>query len=128
MDGYAVRASDIARTSPDAAVTLPVLETIAAGGFPSRPLPTGSAMRIMTGAPLPEGADTVVRVEDTDGGTEQVLVRNARDARKNVRARGEDMHEGTLVIPAGTPLGAAQIGVLASCGAAVVEVYRRPRV
>jgi molybdopterin molybdotransferase len=128
MDGYAVRASDVESASTEAAVALPVLETIAAGAFPSRPLPPGSSMRIMTGAPLPEGADTVVRVEDTDGGTATVIVRNARDAHKNIRYRGEDIREGTQVIEAGTPVYAAQIGVLASIGYAEVEVYQRPRV
>src|SRR5688572_6287004 len=111
MDGYAVRAADVESASAEAPVTLPVLETIAAGGFPSRPLPPGSSMRIMTGAPLPEGADTVVRVEDTDGGTTRVTVGNARDVRKNIRYRGEDIREGALVLDAGTAVHAAQLGV-----------------
>lgn len=128
MDGYAVRAIDVERASADAPVTLPVLETIAAGGFPSRPLPPASAMRIMTGAPLPEGADTVVRVEDTDGGTASVSVRNARDVGKNIRYRGEDIREGARVLEAGVPVNAAQLGVLASIGSAQVDVYARPSV
>jgi molybdopterin molybdotransferase len=105
-----------------------VLETVAAGAFPSRALARGPATRIMTGAPLPEGADSVVRVEDTDGGLERVEIRNARDARRNVRRRGEDLTAGAVVLERGTPVGPAQIGVLASVGAAVVEVHRRPRV
>jgi len=128
MDGYAVRAADVALASDERPVVLPVTETVAAGGFAMRAVAPGTATRIMTGAPLPEGADTVVRVEDTDGGVERVEIRNARDAGKNVRARGEDMHAGQTVIPAGTPVGPAQIGVLASCGAASVDVYRRPRI
>jgi molybdopterin molybdotransferase len=128
MDGYAVRAVDIERASTDTPVTLPVLETIAAGGFASRPLASASAMRIMTGAPLPEGADTVVRVEDTDGGTTTVTVRNARDVRKNIRYRGEDIREGTRVLEPGVSIHAAQLGVLASVGSAEVDVYARPRV
>ena len=128
MDGYAVRATDVERASTESPVTLPVLETIAAGGFPSRPLSSGSSMRIMTGAPLPEGADTVVRVEDTDGGTSTVTIRNARDARKNIRYRGEDIGEGTRVMEPGTAVHAAQLGVLASIGSADVDVYARPRV
>jgi molybdopterin molybdotransferase len=83
-------------------------------------------MRIMTGAPIPEGADTVIRVEDTDGGIERVTIRNARDARKNIRPRGEDFREGTVVVAAGTPLGAAQLGVLASLGYRDVDAHRRP--
>lgn len=126
MDGYAVRAADIATASPQSPVTLSVLETVAAGAFPSRPVGAGQAIRIMTGAPLPDGADTVVRVEDTDGGTERVEIRNARDARKNIRPRGEDFREGSVVIRAGTPLAAAQLGVLASLGYAEVAVHRRP--
>jgi molybdopterin molybdotransferase len=128
MDGYAVRAIDVERASADSPVTLPVVETIAAGAFPNRPLPPASAVRIMTGAPLPEGADTVVRVEDTDGGTATVTVRNARDARKNIRYRGEDIREGARVLEAGVSVQAAQLGVLASIGSAQVDVYARPRV
>ena len=126
MDGYAVRASDIEGASAERPVVLPVLETVAAGGFSTRSVGAGQAMRIMTGAPLPEGADTVVRVEDTDGGVTQVVIRNARDARKNIRPRGEDFREGAMVISAGTPLAAAQLGVLASLGYSEVDVYRRP--
>jgi len=82
----------------------------------------------MTGAPIPSGADSVVRVEDTDGGLERVTIRDARDSRRNIRPRGEDLKSGDTVLPAGTPVGAAQIGVLSSVGAASVDVYRRPRV
>jgi molybdopterin molybdotransferase len=128
MDGYAVRGADIDSATADQPVTLRVLETVAAGRFATQPVGNGQAIRIMTGAPLPEGADTVVRVEDTDGGTTQVLVRNARDARRNVRPRGEDFREGDALLDAGAPLGAAQLGVLASVGRSTVDVYRRPRV
>jgi molybdopterin molybdotransferase len=128
MDGYAVRGVDIADASPEAPVRLAVLETVAAGAFPVQRVEPGTAIRIMTGAPMPEGADTVVRVEDTDGGTEAVLVRSARDAGRNVRRRGEDIAKGSCVLERGTPIGPAQIGVLASVGASTVDVYRRPRV
>ena len=128
MDGYAVRGEDVATASEHAPVSLPVAETIAAGGFASRALRPGEAMRIMTGAPLPDGADTVVRVEDTDGGIARVGVRSARDIGKNVRARGEELREGEVAVPAGSFVGAAQIGVLASIGMATVDVHRRPRV
>jgi molybdopterin molybdotransferase len=128
MDGYALRAADIAGASKERPVTLPVLETVAAGRFPSQALSAGAATRIMTGAPLPEGTDTVVRVEDTDSGVTRVEIRSDRDARKNLRFAGEDMRAGEEVLPAGQPLGPAQLGVLASCGAAAVNVYRRPRI
>lgn len=126
MDGYAVRAADIAEASAELPVVLPVLETIAAGAFASRSVGAGEAMRIMTGAPIPQGADTVVRVEDTDGGIDRVSIRNARDSRKNIRPLGEDFRSGSVVVTAGTPLAAAQLGVLASLGYANVEVHRRP--
>lgn len=128
MDGYAVRGSDIDAATPERPVRLRVLETVAAGGFATHRVSDGEAIRIMTGAPLPEGADTVVRVEDTDGGTNNVLVRDSRDARRNVRPRGEDFREGDALLEAGTALGPAQLGVLASVGRSSVEVHRRPRV
>jgi molybdopterin molybdotransferase len=126
MDGYAVRGNDIDTASADHPVQLRVLETVAAGGFATRPVGAGEAIRIMTGAPLPDGADTVVRVEDTDAGTRDVVVRDSRDARRNVRPRGEDFNEGDTLLEPGAPLGAAQLGVLASIGRGSVDVYRRP--
>ncbi|HJR41318.1 MAG TPA: gephyrin-like molybdotransferase Glp [Gemmatimonadaceae bacterium] len=128
MDGYAVLASDVAGATPESPVMLDVTETVAAGAFPSGPVERGRAVRIMTGAPIPEGADSVVRVEDTDDGVARVLIHSGRDAGRNVRRRGEDIREGDVVLEAGQPLGAAQLGVLASVGAATVEVHRRPRV
>jgi molybdopterin molybdotransferase len=128
MDGYAVRGADIDGVAPGKPIVLPVIETIAAGRFATRALAPGEAFRIMTGAPLPEGADTVVRVEDTDAGTERVEIRDARDARRNIRPRGEDLHAGDVVLEAGELIGAAQMGVLASVGATAVDVHRRPRV
>lgn len=128
MDGYAVRGDEVTGASEDAPITLPVMETIAAGAFPSRPLGAGETMRIMTGAPLPEGADTVIRVEDTDAGLERVAILKDRDIRKNIRYRGEELKTGDVALPAGTPIGAAQIGVLASVGAATLSAHRRPRV
>jgi molybdopterin molybdotransferase len=126
MDGYAVRAGDIAGATAEQPVDLPVLETVAAGAFATQPVGPGQAIRIMTGAPIPAEADTVVRVEDTDGGVDVVRVRNDRDARKNIRFRGEDFREGATVIDGGTPIGAAQLGVLASLGYGTVDVHRRP--
>jgi molybdopterin molybdotransferase len=128
MDGYAVRAADIAGATPDRPVALRGLESVAAGQFPTAAVGPGEATRIMTGAPVPAGADSVIRVEDTDGGIDRVAISSERDAWRNIRPRGEDIREGTVVLPAGTPIGAAQIGVLASVGAATVLVHRRPRV
>ena len=128
MDGYAVRAESVAGATRDSPVRLPVRETLAAGQFATAPLGAREAVRIMTGAAVPEGTDSVIRVEDTDGGTTEVLIRDARDAGRNLRARGEDIHAGKTVLERGMPVGAAQIGVLASVGAASVDVHRRPRV
>jgi molybdopterin molybdotransferase len=128
MDGYAVRAADVIAANDAAPVALPVTETVRAGQRPTAPLAAGTAVRIMTGAPVPDGADSVIRVEDTDGGESRVTIRDARDARRNIRPRGEDLHVGSLAVARGTTLGPAQIGILASVGCALVPVHRRPRV
>ena len=128
MDGYAVRAADVAAATDANPVVLPVLETVRAGQRPSRALAPNSSIRVMTGAPIPAGADSVIRVEDTDGGEERVAIRDARDAGRNVRPRGEDLKPGELAVARGTSLGPAQIGVLASVGAATIAVHRLPRV
>lgn len=128
MDGYAVRAADVAFASESNPVKLPVLETVRAGQRAAQSLAPRTAIRIMTGAPLPDGANTVIRVEDTDGGEKWVTIRDARDAGRNVRPRGEDLRAGALALPRGTLIGPAQLGVLASVGCAHVPVHRRPRV
>lgn len=128
MDGYAVRRADLGAPSAEQPTRLLVVGDIAAGGFPDRSLGAGEAMRIMTGAAVPEGADTVVRVEHTDGGMEHVAIFDASDGGRNVRPRGEDLREGTIAIPAGTVLTPAGLGVAASLGYAEAKVVRRPRV
>ena len=128
MDGFAVRAADVGGATTASPVRLRVIETVAAGQRSTRMLGAGEAMRIMTGAPVPAGADSVVRVEDTDGGDAEVCVRDDRDALRNVRNRGEDVQPGLALLAAGTPLGPAQIGVLSSIGVTAPCVHRRPRV
>jgi molybdopterin molybdotransferase len=128
MDGFAVRAADVRGATTDAPVRLRVVETIAAGTRGARVVGAGEAARIMTGAPVPEGADSVVRVEDTSTSADVVEVRDDRDAGSNVRAAGEDVRTGGVVVRAGTVLGAAHVGVLASVGCARPAVHRRPRV
>lgn len=128
MDGYAVRAEDVASATRESPVVLRVIETIAAGQPPRRRVQPLEAARIMTGAPVPEGADSVIRIEDTDGGTDTVAVFDHRDAKRNVRPRGEDVGEGETVLTSGVRLGPAQLGVLASIGRAIVPVVRRPSV
>jgi molybdopterin molybdotransferase len=129
MDGYAVRAVDVAAATPERRVTLTVVESVAAGRFPTRAIAPGEATRIFTGAPLPAGADTVVRQEDTEvPAPERVAVLTGRDAQKNVRHQGEDIRRGTVVLPAATPLGPAQLGVLASIAHGTPLVHPAPRV
>ena len=126
MDGYAARADDIRGAGDDAPVRLRVVDDIPAGGFPSRAIGPGEAARIMTGAPVPEGADSVVRVEHTDAGGEIVEIRRDRDAGRNIRRRGEDLRVGELALAAGTAIGPAAMGVLAIVGMARPRVVRRP--
>ena len=128
MDGYALRSADITPVMSGQPVKLRVVATIAAGEFASRPLKRGEAMRIMTGAPIPDGADSVIRKEDTDGGSDRVEVRDARDVWKNIRPAGEDFQRGDVVARRGAPVKAAVIGVLAATGVAEVKAFRRPRV
>ena len=125
MDGYAVRSEDL----PAAGTTLAVVEEIAAGRFPERALGPDECARIFTGAPIPRGADGVIRQEDaTRLDARTVRIEDLRDAGRNVRRRGEDIAEGARVLEPGAELGPAQIGVLASLACAAVEVHRRPRV
>jgi molybdopterin molybdotransferase len=128
MDGYAVRSADITPVMTGTAVKLRVIATIAAGEFAPRGLKRGEAMRIMTGAPIPAGADSVIRKEDTDGGSDKVEIREARDVWKNIRDAGEDYQRGDLLGKRGTTIRPALLGVLASSGIASVRVFGRPRV
>src|SRR5690242_15942489 len=128
MDGYAVRAADVTGATDDAPVTLPVAADIPAGRTDVPALEPGTAHRIMTGAPLPPGADAVVQVEHTDGGGERVRVFRAPTPGTSVRRAGEDVTEGAVVLPAGTVLGAAQIGLAAAVGVPALPVRRRPTV
>ena len=122
MDGYAVRHEDVA----GAPVTLPVRGDIPAGHPSATPLRPGTAMRIMTGAFVPEGADTVIQVELTDGGTETVAIAQALPRGANIRRRGEDVRAGDVVLRAGIRIGPAEIALLAGAGRTHVRVGRRP--
>jgi molybdopterin molybdotransferase len=128
MDGYAVRGEDVRGATGAAPKRLRIVEEVQAGGFPARRLGPGEATRIFTGAPLPEGADGVIRQEDTERAGEVVTVLDDRDAGRNLRFAGEDLRRGARVFGAGTPLGPAPIGVLASIAKATVRVVRRARV
>lgn len=121
MDGYAVRASDVPGR-------LRVSGDIPAGHPSAHPLEPGTAMRIMTGAFVPDGADTVIQVELTDGGTDFVIFEKALPAGANIRRRGSDMRAGDVVLRAGTRIGPAEIAVLAAVQKTKVSAGRRPTV
>jgi molybdopterin molybdotransferase len=124
MDGYAVRAEDITNVP----VTLNVTGDIAAGHPTDARLEPGTAMRIMTGAFVPEGADAVVQIELTDEGRERVTIAKSVARGASIRRRGEDMRAGDVVLRAGGRIGPAEIAVLASAGKTRVQVGRRATV
>ncbi|GGP37043.1 molybdotransferase-like divisome protein Glp [Streptomyces melanogenes] len=147
MDGYAVRVADVAGASEEFPAVLTVIGDVAAGSGELPSVGPGEAARIMTGAPLPPGAEAVVPVEWTDGGTGggaatgmraasdapegasgEVRVHRPAEARAHVRARGSDVQAGDLALAAGTVLGPPQIGLLAAIGRGTVKVRPRPRV
>lgn len=128
MDGYAVRAVDLEGASAEQPVMLPVAADIAAGDPASQPLAPGQVMRIMTGAPVPPGADTVVKVEDTDGHEREPQFRVHPEEGANIRRAGEDVRPGEVVVTRGTRIGPAQIAVLVSAGVHEIEVVGPVRV
>ncbi len=135
MDGYAVRTEDVASASKEHPVVLKVIGSSAAGHVPVAKVTPGTAVRVMTGAPMPEGADAVVRFENTDesergvaGVPEQVKVYAPVAQWENVRQAGEDVRKGQVVLEAGKLMRASEIGLLAATGHTTVLVHRRPRV
>jgi molybdopterin molybdotransferase len=139
MDGYAVRAADTKGASPDTPAHLRVVGELAAGHLLETEVTSGTAVRIMTGAPVPAGADAVVPFEDTDEAegrafgsfsksVDSVAIRTAVKAGENVRRAGEDIRKGALILPKGALIRAAEAGALASLGRAEVSVIRRPLV
>lgn len=128
MDGYAVIADDIAQASAITPQKLQIIETIAAGEFPQQPIISGFCARIMTGAPLPEGANTVVMREDTREAESEVEILVSVPVGTYIRRAGSDVERGETVLHAGTIIGAAQWGMLASLNQETVVVARAPRV
>jgi molybdopterin molybdotransferase len=128
VDGYAVRAVDILNAAPDHPKSLAVVGDVAAGARSRSGMGPGLAMRIMTGAPMPAGADAVVELQDTDRGIAQVAVHHPSRSGENVRRAGEDLRSGSLVLGVGAILGPQQIGLLAAIGRDRVIVRPRPRV
>ena len=125
MDGFALRSADVV----SAPATLKIIEDIKAGDMPARTVQAGQCARIMTGAPMPQGADAVIRVEDTqEVSANSVQINKAVQPGNDVRPQGESMRNGDVVLNAGTEITPGVIGVLATVKAAQFSVYRRPRV
>jgi molybdopterin molybdotransferase len=128
MDGYAVRYAEVAAATAERPLTLPVAGEIGAGQATLRSLPPGTVAKIMTGAPIPEGADAVVPYEWTDRGVDHVRIDQAPEPSQHVRPAGDDVSVGDLLVTEGTVLGPRQVGLLANVGRATVLARPRPRV
>ncbi len=128
MDGYALRAEDTAQASAEHPVRLKIVADLAAGYVLERPVQAGEAVRIMTGAPMPAGADAVAPFEQVEIEGDEVLIFKPYPQWKNVRHAGEDVQKGQLVLPRGTVLRPQEIGMLAALGRPTARVHRRPRV
>jgi molybdopterin molybdotransferase len=128
MDGYAVRVSDTRSARADAPVELRVAFEVAAGGAADATVGPGQAARVRTGAPIPPGADAVVRQEDTERDADRLRVRVAPELREHIRDAGEDVRAGDPVLEPGEVIGPSQLGMLASLGRGTLAVHQRPRV
>jgi len=133
MDGYAVRSEDTNGASEKSPRLLRVVDTVAAGSIPGREVAPGMAIRIMTGAPVPQGANSVVRFEDTDEisrpiPSSDIGILRTVEPGLNIRRAGEDITEGGLILRSGTVIRPSEVGVLASLGLSRVKVIRRPQV
>src|SRR5690349_10924618 len=128
MDGYAVVFRDVAEASAERPVHLPVVGEIAAGQTQIFAMSPGTAVRIMTGAPIPTGCTAVVPVEDTDDGVAKVQIRRAPSEGQHIRRAGEDISKGDLILRAGERIDARRAGLLASVGVGRISARPRPRV
>ncbi|NPU97317.1 MAG: molybdopterin molybdotransferase MoeA [Candidatus Omnitrophica bacterium] len=129
MDGYAVRSEDLDKVIPGKPAELRVVEEIFAGPFlPRREIHPGEAAKIMTGAPIPPGADAVVMVEETKEDDGQVSIFSSARPGQNIRARGSELKKGDSLLPAGIKIGSAEIGLLALHGIREILVRQNPRV
>lgn len=128
MDGYAVKSQDVKRASVHSPVTLKVVDDIKAGQVSKKTLKSGESIRIMTGAPMPKGADSVVMVEEVEEVKGTIKVKSQIDKGENVRCAGEDVRRLECVLKKGTLLSPASIGMLAALGHDKVSVFRAPRV
>lgn len=128
LDGYALRARDTEGASRETPVSLKVIDEVFAGGFSESRVKEGEAVRIMTGAPIPDGADCILMQEDTDYGMDTVRIYKSLVPWQNYCFAGEDYKKGTPVLHAGARLGAAEIGVIAGMGMDMVQVFRKMKV
>ncbi|WTW95498.1 molybdopterin molybdotransferase MoeA [Streptomycetaceae bacterium NBC_01309] len=128
MDGYAVRLADVADAGERYPVVLDVIADIAAGNTSDVPVEPGTCARIMTGAPIPEGTEAIVPVEWTDAGMPTVRITRSPEEGQYIRRRGDDVAAGQTVLPGGTELGSAQVGLLAAIGRDRIRVRPKPRV
>jgi molybdopterin molybdotransferase len=128
MDGYAVRSDDIRNATADSPIRLRLVASIAAGSNAHRAIASGEAARIFTGAPVPAGADSVVRQEDTERDGDVVVVLRSRDAVSNIRQAGSDIARGALALARGTTIGPRQVALLAALAVSHPVAHRRPRV
>lgn len=128
LDGYALRSEDTAMASPDNPVFLKVIEEVPAGFVPTRSVEHGCAIRLMTGSPIPEGADVVVRFEEVEELPEGIRIKKPLAAGSNIIPAGNDVVEGETIVQEGTRVNAFLIGMLASLGIASLHVYEKPRV
>ncbi|MFH1081288.1 MAG: gephyrin-like molybdotransferase Glp [Pseudomonadota bacterium] len=128
MDGYALCSADIVGACPERPVILDVIEDIPAGAIPRKRVEPGQAARIMTGAPVPEGTDAILRMEDTEKDGEKVRVFEAVPAGQDIRLAGEDVRPGETVISSGDIIRPAEVGMLAALGRSFISVYQKPLV
>ena len=128
MDGYAVRHEDIQNATSDHSIRLEVVEDLPAGFIPSKTVEKGQATRIMTGAPIPKGADTIIPVEDTQKENRGVLILKSAPLGTYIRRAGEDVKRGDRAVSAGDLIRPAGVGMLASVGRSSISVYQRPSV
>ena len=126
MDGYALRFQDTLGASLNNPAVLEVIEDIPAGAIPQKSIAAGQSARIMTGAPLPEGANAVMKMEETEKDGQKVKIKAEAQDGQDIRRSGEDVREGELVVPKGSIVRPAAIGMLASLGRSFISVYQRP--
>ncbi len=126
FDGYALRSADSAGASKESPVSLKVIEEADAGDWPKSTVGKGEAVRIMTGAPIPEGADSVIKQEETDYGEDIVMIYREMRKDQNYIFPGEDYKKGSRLLEKGDRLGPVELGIIASCGLTEVKVFRRP--